>query len=261
MIKELLFARHREDICVGECKTGASWTGPRVGIIDFWAMKKSWQSPAIYGYEIKVSRNDFVRDDKWKQYMDYCNLFYFVAPQGIIEPGELPDGVGLVVTSINCKKLYLKRKAAFRDVAIPESLWRYLLMWRAEITSEKHHWQTRKEYWAEWMKDKDENKSFGHIVAHNLSELIRTRITKAEERSDRLEKRQVALVKVEELCHKLDINPEYEYDIERKLREKLRLIPEHFAGQMDRTIDSLKELKEMIRKVEEAPVADDVPES
>jgi len=48
------------------------------------------------GYEIKVSRSDFLGDDKWDNYLKYCNYFYFVAPKGLIGKHELPDGVGLI---------------------------------------------------------------------------------------------------------------------------------------------------------------------
>ena len=251
MIATLLHARHSDDIRVDQCKTGASWTGPRVGIIDFWAMKRSWASPAIFAYEIKVSRSDFIRDDKWLQYMDYCNLFYFAAPQGIIEPGELPDNVGLVVASVNCKKLFLKKKAAFRDVVIPESLWRYLLMWRTKIVVEREERETPKEFFKEWMKEKDANKLFGWQVSRALATTIKERIEKVDQQNTKLEGRIKQLEKVEEFCRDLGINPYNKYDVQRKVKEQLRLIPEHFTFQLTRMIEELQQIKETCEKVEE----------
>ncbi len=252
MIATLLHARHSDDIRVDQCKTGASWTGPRVGIMDFWAMKRSWTSPDIFGYEIKVSRADFIRDDKWMQYLDYCNLFYFAAPQGIIEPGELPDNVGLVVASVNCKKMYLKKKAAFRDVPIPKSLWRYLLMWRTKTTSEHEaQRQTRKEFFETWMKDKQANKIFGWQVSRALAATIKERIEKVDKQNTKLEGRINQLEKVEAFCRDLDINPYNEYDVERKIREKLRVIPDHFIIQLTRMIEGLQQIKDTCKRVEE----------
>ena len=251
MIATLLHARHSGDIRVGQCKTGASWTGPQVGIMDFWAMKKSWTKPAITGYEIKVSRGDFIRDDKWMQYMDYCNLFYFAAPQGVIQPGELPDNVGLVVASVNCKKLYLKKKAAFRDVVIPESLWRYLLMWRTKITTEAGERETKKEVFEKWLKDKEANKIFGWQVSRTLARTIKERIEKVDERNTKLQGRINQLEKVEAFCRDLDINPYNEYDVERKIREKLRVIPDHFIIQLTRMIEGLQQIKDTCKRVEE----------
>ena len=55
-----------------------------------WRPGKSW------GYEIKVSRGDFLQDKKWKDYLQFCNYFYFLAPKGIIKPDELPKEIGLI---------------------------------------------------------------------------------------------------------------------------------------------------------------------
>lgn len=52
------------------------------------------------GYEIKVSRADFLADKKWQSYLPYCSWFYFIAPEGIIKPEELPDGVGLMEITV-----------------------------------------------------------------------------------------------------------------------------------------------------------------
>jgi len=54
-----------------------------------------WNKQAI-GYEIKLSRTDFLNDKKWEKYLKYCTKFYFVAPKGIIKKEELPNKIGLV---------------------------------------------------------------------------------------------------------------------------------------------------------------------
>jgi hypothetical protein len=73
-VKRLLAKKHESDIFVEECKTGPA--GSRS--LDGWAMEKSWANPRIIGYEVKVSRSDFLRDTKWHEYLDTCNEFYFV---------------------------------------------------------------------------------------------------------------------------------------------------------------------------------------
>jgi len=50
-------------------------------------------------FEIKTSRSDFLRDNKWQNYLDYCNYFAFVVPEGLIDKSELPENVGLVYIS------------------------------------------------------------------------------------------------------------------------------------------------------------------
>jgi len=58
------------------------------------------------GYEIKVSREDFLQDKKWESYLKFCTWFYFVAPVGIIKPEELPDGIGLIEIEVNEREPY-----------------------------------------------------------------------------------------------------------------------------------------------------------
>jgi len=47
-------------------------------------------------YEFKISRNDWLTDNKWQNYLKYCNRLWFVCPYGIINKNELPDNIGLI---------------------------------------------------------------------------------------------------------------------------------------------------------------------
>jgi hypothetical protein len=49
--------------------------------------------------EVKVSRADFlsdVRSEKWKRYRRFSCRIWFAAPEQMIRPNELPEGVGLL---------------------------------------------------------------------------------------------------------------------------------------------------------------------
>ncbi len=63
------------------------------------------------GFEFKVSRSDFLNDlklkrrhwsnfpgdkPKWKYYLEYCNLFFWVCPEGLIRPEEVETPAGLI---------------------------------------------------------------------------------------------------------------------------------------------------------------------
>ena len=50
----------------------------------------------IAAVEIKVSLADFRADEKWPEYLEYCDRYYFAVPDGF--PLELlPDAHGLIV--------------------------------------------------------------------------------------------------------------------------------------------------------------------
>ncbi|GAG15780.1 unnamed protein product, partial [marine sediment metagenome] len=74
-IVRLLNNRHSEDIFVDECKNGPTWFGSHLRL-DAWVMKRKWSPITTIGYEVKVSRSDFLNDDKWQGYLQYCNQFY-----------------------------------------------------------------------------------------------------------------------------------------------------------------------------------------
>jgi hypothetical protein len=66
--------------------------------VDTWASAKL----AIHGVEVKVSRSDWLRElkDPWKSepFMGWTTHFWLAAAsKGIVQPGELPEGWGLLV--------------------------------------------------------------------------------------------------------------------------------------------------------------------
>jgi len=83
-IKLALAEYHPKDFFIPECKTDSTYfAGPQgLLIFDGLAITRSYAHPCITGYEIKVSRSDFQRDNKYHLYLQYCNKFYFVCRLG-----------------------------------------------------------------------------------------------------------------------------------------------------------------------------------
>jgi len=177
-VAKLLAKKHSDDVFVEEVKNGPSWTGgdSTCRRIDAWAMKKSWSRPALYGYEIKVSRSDFLGDDKWPAYLDMCNMLCFVAPADVIKPEEVPEQVGLITVSKTGTRLYTKKKAPHREIEPPVDTLLYLLMRASgfggpEQLGMGHRAWTRQsniEYWRDWLADKKEAREIGHRASMAL---------------------------------------------------------------------------------------------
>ena len=129
--------RQLPDAFYTEVKTGRS----RPGYLRFdaVAIKQSWARPCITGYEIKVSRSDFLRDKKWQNYQKYCHEFWFVCPPGVVKLDELPGDVGLMYYSPEHDALFTKRRAMYRriDLRSPEvvGMLYYLAMYRAYVNN------------------------------------------------------------------------------------------------------------------------------
>ncbi len=49
----------------------------------------------LIAVEVKSSREDFLTDRKWPDYLDYCDRFYFAVPETFPE-NHLPEGNGLI---------------------------------------------------------------------------------------------------------------------------------------------------------------------
>lgn len=62
-----------------------------------------------------MTRGDFLRDDKWQDYLAVCNYFSFAVAPGVAEKSEVPEGVGLLVLSGN--RFITARKPVFREVS------------------------------------------------------------------------------------------------------------------------------------------------
>jgi len=50
----------------------------------------------IRGFEIKISRNDFLQDDKWVLYSEFCSSLSIVCPAEVIQPSEIKKPFGLM---------------------------------------------------------------------------------------------------------------------------------------------------------------------
>ena len=188
-ISNLLIQKYSDKfVCIPQCKIGSSWTMDNCSIFDMWCMAKSWTKPRVIGFEIKINRNDFLNDQKWQKYLNYCTEFYFVSPPGVIDPAEVPESTGLMITSKNLRMLYTKKKAPVRDVKIPNSIFRYILMWRAIITNERAKDRTidNTQYWQNWVLEKDEKKKLGCVVSKKIKETIENKILSVESENKKL---------------------------------------------------------------------------
>ena len=54
------------------------------------------QNGLVHIVEIKSSVQDFRSDNKWPEYIGYCDFFYFAAPAEL-DQGIFPDDTGLIV--------------------------------------------------------------------------------------------------------------------------------------------------------------------
>lgn len=249
-IVQMLAAKHREDVFVPECKTGPSQYQKHLRM-DAWAMKKSWANPRVVAYEVKVSRSDFLRDEKWTGYLDYCNELCFVAPTGVIDPAEVPEQAGLILVAKTGTRLFTKKKAPYRDVEIPEELWRHILFSRAQITREHQRLEGRP-YWERWLEDRKKDREVGSRVAYRLSEIVR----ECKYEASQVARQRQTFEEYQRQLQEAGLNPyspkewQVKRDIKRHLDRLRGGLPPHMKSNLARAVASLETAIKVIEIIE-----------
>jgi len=243
-ISRILQARHADAVCIPECKMGPS--GSRV--LDLWVMAKSWSPWRTIGYEIKVTRSDFLRDTKWPEYLDVCHELYFAAPPKVIDPGELQEGVGLMVIGAN--RGIIKRKAARREINERKllKLMSYVLMSRHRTVADM--WQAAGttsvvDRWRQWLTEKEEKQTLGYEVRAAIASHVRAHCSKikadVEQQSAEVHAAKEAIAQLRELGIPLETAWE--------ARAKVRQIFGHELAQQARETEKM--LMRLAQQVED----------
>lgn len=116
-IVEMLHKQHDKDIAFDELRLSSGYA--LASRVDFLAIDVAPSTGnKTTAYEVKVSRGDFRKDSHKKQRGArlFCDLFYYIAPVGVIPHEEIPDWAGLIEVEwtankyANNGKPYLKMK-------------------------------------------------------------------------------------------------------------------------------------------------------
>lgn len=190
-IKRALSKRHMKDVFLTEVKTGRTWNAlpGELQRIDALAIKRSWTQPCITAYEVKVSRSDFMSDDKWRRYRDYCHRLYFACPSGLIQPEELAEDIGLIWFKPGTGALTTRKAALFRDIEIPAAMFYHLIISRTE--SDRHpFFSNQRELLEAWVADKAARGELAYRVSAKIAALesMREKLDVVTEKKEELQK-------------------------------------------------------------------------
>ncbi len=166
-------------------------------------MTRSYTAPCITGYEIKVSRSDFLGDNKWHLYLQYCNEFYFVVPVGLVAKDEIPENVGLIYYYPETGKLLKKRRAVYRKIEEPVGVYKYIIYSRLD-QERIPFYENRAEYARDYLADQSEKRKIGRDFGSKMAKDLKN----CQERLERLsnvEGRLEQLRKIEEILEKHQI--------------------------------------------------------
>lgn len=168
-IKAALAKKHGDrEFFMTEVKNGPTGVMPgQLLQFDAVAIYKSWSHPQIRGYEIKVSRSDFLRDIKYSQYLPYFHEFYFIVPAGMVQRQEVEENIGLMWYNPETGIITTKKKAVWRNIEIDALMLLYVIMYRLDSDRLPFH-STQAEYWRDWLAGKISDRELGYQVRNKI---------------------------------------------------------------------------------------------
>ena len=92
----------------------------------------------IRGFEIKVTRSDFLRDHKWEQYTEFTSSLTMVCPEGLIKPEEITKPFGLMYVNDHGTCRYVKKPMKFQNRGSLAWLYTYVKVIEKELPRLQH---------------------------------------------------------------------------------------------------------------------------
>ncbi|WP_053431755.1 MmcB family DNA repair protein [Halalkalibacterium halodurans] len=247
LIKRALSKKHHQDFFLTEVKNGPTHFASELAIIDALAIKKSWAKPCITGYEVKVSRQDFLNDSKWPVYKDMCHRFNFACPKGLISPDEVPEDVGLIWFNPETGALYTRKKSKFREIEMHADMLYYILMSR--VQSDRHpFFSDEREEIEAFMQDKTHRRYLANVYENKLAKQAEQAIKEAEQKENEAEKVMENARRFERVVEIMKNNgiKFHRWTWEEELDEALKHgMPRDFrmvVAQLERDVESLKNI-------------------
>lgn len=168
-IKKMLEQKHTKDFFMCEVRNGPSQSVDWFLKFDAFAMKKSWSKPLISIYEIKTNRQDFLSDQKYIKYLEYCHEFYFACPTDLIKIEEIPDRAGLVY--VKDKTIRTIKKAKYVEQKIPSELFIYIILSRLESDRYPFH-EDKLQFYKEFLISKQRSADIGKKLSSKYRDLV-----------------------------------------------------------------------------------------
>lgn len=141
--------------------------------LDGVALEVNWRGDTwISGFEVKVSRGDFLRDAKYLCYKNYVDDLTLVCPARMIDRSEVPEPVGLMYYDPSKRTLRYRRKPNPSHGDTRQVEHRLLKKLAASERPDRYgHYETAAEYVAQREAMKGIGRALGTKMALRLQQL------------------------------------------------------------------------------------------
>lgn len=241
-IKIALAEKHWRDFFLTEVKSGPTQLvqAGSLKILDGLAVRKSWTNPCFTGYEVKISRSDFLRDAKFYTYEELCNCLYIICPKGMIDRTELPESVGLMYYDPEKKTITTRKKAIFRKIEYSPEMLLYIIFSR--LDSDRYpFFSDKQEYFEAYLAGKSDSRVLAHAIKTKLVK-ENSRLEQELEHLRGFEKQYEAYKAIMEVLHNhgifgfsaKDIGEELDKALSSKCPNDIHHIRKNLEGIVDR---------------------------
>ena len=105
-----------------------TWNGCRIDaiVID---LRTRW----VRGFEIKLSREDFRRDEKWTRYSQFCSSLSIVSPEGVVPVDDVEKPFGLLWLKQDGTMRWAKKPMRFQHRSSLAWVWTYMQVLEYEL--------------------------------------------------------------------------------------------------------------------------------
>jgi hypothetical protein len=127
---------------------------------------------------VKVSRSDWLGDQKWNAYIPLCHRFSIAAAHGVVHDGEVPAGIGWYEYNPATKTLRIKQKVVHRDIEPDANMLMYIIMSKIQSDRIPFH-ADRAALFRDYVEGKREARYIGRALSHHMQQRL--------ERADKIE--------------------------------------------------------------------------
>jgi hypothetical protein len=171
-VKKALQIHCYKDFFITEVKSGPTQIDQyELKILDAMSIAKSWVHPCVKGFEVKVSRSDFLRDPKWYTYFPLVNEFYMVCPERMIEREEIPTTCGLLWYRPHSKTIVTKQKATYTGGQPTADMLMYVIMNKLD-SDRTPFFSLKAEQISEYLRCKEDKKHIGYILSTKMAQRV-----------------------------------------------------------------------------------------
>lgn len=208
--------------------------------MDLWVMRRGWSPTIVIAYEVKISRSDWLQDDKWRSYLQFCNEFYFVCPSGLIKKEEIPSPAGLKWIT-DKGRITTRKKADFREEPVNPDVFRYIIMSRCDVRAPRPYdeyiydqptmraLENKEAYFRDWMANEKVDKTFGLMVSSKIRKIVEKNVIEARDENEALRRRIKDLEDVKRMLESLGMKPGesvHQFEVRQYMRDKGILPPD-----------------------------------